>query len=195
MSTNEEQWERFLDPDVVRPSLFMAAMFITGFEILKNSIIDHLRDFYSIGFSAEGESPEYKEKVLSRSRSPVYASLDWLYEHQVLNDNDLNAFEKLRETRNLVAHQLFKIVTGQSESSHSEQFQILLDLLRKIEVWWVENVELATDPEYVDKEIDENDIVPGAILTVQMLLEVASGNTELLEAWRNQKKAKSVHRA
>lgn len=188
MSTHEERWERFLDPDVVRPSLFMATMFITTFEILKNSIVDHIRDFYSIGWSEEGAtvSPEYKAKVLSRDKSPVYASLNWLYENQVINDDDLKIFEQLKSTRNLVAHQLFDIVTGQTESNHTEQFRVLVELLRKIEVWWVVNVELATDPDYADAEVDEEKIVPGDILSLQMLLEVANGNTELLETWRSQ---------
>ena len=105
----------------------------------------------------------------------------------MINDDDLETFKKLKSTRNLVAHQLFDIVTGQAESNHMEQFQVLVELLRKIEVWWVVNVELATDPDYADAEVDEKGIVPGAILSLQMLLEVAGGNTELLEAWRSQR--------
>ena len=54
-------------------------------------------------------------------------------------------------------------------------------------MWWVVNIELATDPDYAAKEIDEEDIVPGAILSLQMLLEVVGGNTELLEVWRSQR--------
>ncbi|MHB0991905.1 MAG: hypothetical protein ACYC3O_11405 [Burkholderiales bacterium] len=194
MSTHEERWERFLDPDVVRPSLFMATMFITTFEILKNSIVDRIRDFYSIGWS-EGysASPEYQTKVLARDKSRVYASLYWLHEHQVINDDDLETFEQLKNTRNLVAHQLFDIVTGHVESNHTEQFQVLVELLRKIEVWWVINVELATDPDYADAEVHEEGIVPGSILSLQILLEVVGGNTELLEAWRSQRARGSQH--
>lgn len=189
MSTHEKRWERFLDPDVVRPSLFMATMFITTFEILKNSIVDRIHDFYSIGWSREGVtvSPKYKAEVLSRDKSPVYASLSWLHENQVIDDNDLKIFDQLKSTRNLVAHQLFDVVTGQVVSNHTEQFHVLVELLRKIEVWWVVNVELAIDPDYADTEIDEEGIVPGAVLSLQMLLEVVSGNSELLEAWRSQR--------
>ena len=39
MSEYEDRWERFLDPEIVKPSLFIATMFITTFEILKNSIV------------------------------------------------------------------------------------------------------------------------------------------------------------
>lgn len=194
MSAHEERWERFLDPDVVRPSLFMATMFITTFEILKNSIVDRIRDFYSIGWSEEGTtvSPDYEAKVLTRNKSAVYASLNWLHEHQTINDEDLKTFESLKKTRNLLAHQLFEVVTGQVESNHTDQFAVLVELLRKIEVWWVVNVEIPINPDYDDAEVDEKGIVPGAILSLQMLLEVVGGNTELIEAWRKERAKRHV---
>jgi hypothetical protein len=56
--------------------------------------------------------------------------------------------------------------------------------LRKIGVWWVVNVEIPTNLDFGGKEIDEEGVVPGTVLTLQMLIEVASGNTELLENCR-----------
>lgn len=187
MNNYDESWERFLDPEIVKPSLFMATMFITTFEILKNSVVDRIKDFFSDGWSAEGttQSPEYKDKVLSRNKSVVYASLDWLHDQQAISDKDLKTFEQLKETRNVLAHQLFEVVTGQSKSNHTDQFPALVELLRKIEVWWIVNVEIPTNPDYSDAEIDEDGIVPGPILSLQMLLQVAGGSTELLEAWRS----------
>lgn len=192
MNQHEELWERFLDPEVVKPSLFMATMYITTFEILKNSIVDRIRDFYLIGWSKEGNtvSPKYADEVLSRNKSPVYASLNWLREQQAIDESDLATYEQLKKTRNLLAHRLFEVVTGQAESPHQEQFTVLVELLRKIEVWWVVNVEISINPDYADEEIDEAGIVPGSILSLQMLLQVASGSTELLDAWRNQRAEK-----
>jgi hypothetical protein len=186
MKSSGDQWERFLDPEHVRPSLFMATMFITTFEILKDSIVDRIRDFYVCGVDETGHivSSDYKALVLGRNKSPLYASLDWLREHEAIDEADLLTFEDLKKTRNLLAHQLFNVVTGQVESEHSRQFQVLFALLRKIETWWVVNVEIPTNPDYDGQSIDEAGIVPGAVLSLQMLFEVASGNTELLEQWR-----------
>ncbi len=189
MTTHENQWEQFLDPDIVRPSLFMATMFITAFEILKNSIVDRIRGFYSNEWPALGveESLQYKADVLSRHKNRVYASLNWLHENQVINDDDLIVFDQLKTTRNLLAHQLFDVVTGQTKSNHLDQFPVLVALLRKIEVWWVVNVEIATNSDYADAVVDEDGIVPGAMLSLQILMEVASGNKGLLEAWQKQR--------
>ena len=161
MNAYEDRWERFLDPEIVKASLFLATMYITTFKILKNSIVDRIKHFYSIGWSEEGltQSPEYHTEVLGRNASPVYASLNWLHEHEAISEEDLKTFELLKKTRNLLAHQLFEVV-------------------------WVVNVEIPTNPDYSGTEIDEEGIVPGAILSLQMLLQVAGGSTELLEAWQ-----------
>lgn len=186
MNTNADRWERFLDPELVRPSLFLATMFITTFEILKDSVADRVRDFYADGWSENGPTvgAGYQQEVLSRNRSALYASLHWLHEHGAIDAADLETFETLKKTRNLLAHQLFAVVTGQAESDHSAQFPVLVALLRKVEVWWVVNVEIPINPDFADQEIDEAGIVPAAVLSLQMLIEVASGNTELLEHWR-----------
>jgi hypothetical protein len=186
MSNIADQWERFLDPDVVKPSLFLATMFITTFEILKDSIVDDIRGFYSDGFDEHGSTvdPEYQLEVLSKNKSPLYASLQWLRESGAIDDEDLATFEKLKNTRNQLAHQLFAVVTGQVESAYGTQFEALVALLRKIGVWWVVNVEIPTNPNFDGQEIDEAGIVPGAVISLQMLIQVASGSTELLEHWR-----------
>ena len=188
MNTTADRWERFLDPEVVRSSLFIATMFVTTFEILKDSIVDRIRDFYTQGWDENGPvvEPKYQREVASRDKSIVYASLDWLREHEAIDEADLKTFEHLKKIRNQLAHQLFNVVTGQTESEHVPQFPVLVALLRKVEVWWVVNVEIPTNPDFDSKEVDEVGIVPGAVLSLQMLMEVASGNTELLGEFRGQ---------
>ena len=186
MNIVDDRWERFLDPELLRPSLFLATMFITTFEILKDSVVDRIRNFYIDGLDSQGlvVGPKYQTEVLSRNKSVLYASINWLLEHEVIDDRDIEIFEELKKIRNQLAHQLFAVVTGQVECTHEAQFEILVSLLRKIEVWWVVNFEIAINPDFDGQDIDEEGIVPGAVLSLQMLIQVASGNTELLEHWR-----------
>src|SRR5258708_18244307 len=102
MTTIEDRWERFLNPEVVRAELFSATMYVTTFEILKDSVVDRIRDFYTLGWNETGPliEPEYQQEVLSRNRSPTYASLDWLREHEAIDQNDMALFEKLKKIRN-----------------------------------------------------------------------------------------------
>ncbi|WP_200862057.1 hypothetical protein [Pseudogulbenkiania ferrooxidans] len=151
--------------------------------------MDDIRGFYSNGFDKNGPTvgTDYQSKVLSKNKSPLYASLKWLRENDAIDDEDLVTFEKLKSTRNLLAHQLFAVVTGQVQSEHEAQFDALVALLRKIGVWWVINVEIPTNPDFDGEEIDEEGIVPGSVLSLKMLIHVASGNTELLEYWRKER--------
>lgn len=186
MGSHDEAWESFLDPAILRAKLLSASMYITAFEVLNESIIGRIREFYSSGWGVDGPmvDPKYEEEVLSRNRSPVYASRSWLEEHEAIDTTDRALFEAVKATRNALAHDLHSVVIGGKPSDHVQRFGDLLSLLRKLEVWWVVNVELPCNPDFDGTEVDAEGIVPGPVLSLQMLIEVASGNTELLEHYQ-----------
>jgi hypothetical protein len=43
---------------------------------------------------------------------------------------------------------------GSKDSHHVERFHELVALLKKIEVWWVVNMEIPVNPDFDGKEID-----------------------------------------
>lgn len=186
MSSATEQWEQLLTPAVMQEKLISASLYVTAFELLKESIIGRIRSFYMVGFDVDGDfiDEKYETAVLSRNKNPLLASLDWLSDNDVVNENDRQAFERIRTTRNLLAHELPAMVMGSKDFHHVERFQELVALLKKIEVWWVVNMEIPVNPDFDGKEIDEEGIVPGPVLMLQMMLEVLSGNEELLKHYR-----------
>ena len=166
--------------------LISASLYVMAFELLKESIVGRLRSFYMVGFDTDGDiiDERYDTAVLSRNKSPLYASLDWLVENEVIDKNDLQSFERIKTTRNSLAHELPSLVMGGADIKHVERFQEVIALLRKIEVWWVVNLEIPTNSDLDGKEIDEEGIVPGPLLMIQMMLEVVSGNETLLNHYR-----------
>lgn len=170
----------------MQEKLISASLYVTAFELLRESIIGRIRSFYMVGFDADGDviDEKYETVVLSRNKSPLHASLDWLSENDVIDNNDREVFERIRTTRNLLAHELPSMVMGGKDFQHVERFQELVALLKKIEVWWVVNMEIPVSPDFDGKEIDEEGIVPGPVLMLQMMLEVLSGNEELLKHYR-----------
>ncbi|NMM07720.1 hypothetical protein [Polaromonas sp.] len=186
MTPNDKKWEQLLTPAIAREKLISASMYITAFELLKDSIIDRVRSFYADSFDQNGPivGPEYQAKVLSRSKSVLYASLNWLLENDAINKQDIQLFESIKATRNSIAHGLHTLVIGDADFKHIERFQELVALLRKIEVWWVVSFEIPTNPDFDGQEIDESGIVPGPVLMLQMMLEVVSGNEEFLNHYR-----------
>jgi hypothetical protein len=189
MSENiQAEWERFLDPKELRPNLILASLYIAAFEILKNSIIDRIRDFYTRGFDENGWiiAPEYKEQVLSKG-SVIFASLEWLKESQAINDDDIEKFKKAKECRNLLAHEITKFLAKGLPPEFPERFNDMITLVGKIERWWIVNVEIPTDPDLAEKagEIDESGIVPGPIMSLRMMIDVALGSDETANYYIN----------
>ncbi|MFH2103866.1 MAG: hypothetical protein ABIJ39_10985 [Chloroflexota bacterium] len=192
----QAEWERFLDPKELRPNLIMASLYIAAFEILKNSIIERIRDFYITGFDENGWiiDPEYTRQVLSKDKSPTYASLKWLLESQAIDEVDIEKFNKVKECRNLLAHEITKFLAKGLPPEFPGCFNDMVALLDKIERWWIVNVEIPTNPDLAGKadEIDESGIVPGPIMSLRLMVNVALGSEETANSLLNEfKKNKS----
>jgi len=157
-----KSWENFLNPEVLRPNLIIASIYIAAFELLKNTIIDRIRGFYTMGFDGNGRriDPEYQSEVLSKSRSPVYASLEWLKEAKAIQENDIDIFESAKKHRNDLAHAIMGMLAEGLPSDLSARFSEMVSLIDKIERWWIVNVEIPTNPEFDGEHIDESGIVP-----------------------------------
>lgn len=186
MSANTCQWEELLTPSIARGKLISTSIFITAFEVLKQSIVGRPRTFFADGYDKNGPivGAEYETEVLSRNKSPTYASLDWLKHLGVIDDADIQIFENIKNTRNSLAHELHRVVFEGMDFKHIERYEELVALLRKIEVWWVVNVGIPANPDLDGQEIDKEGIAPGPVLMLQMKLEIVSGNEELLSHYR-----------
>lgn len=183
--TSSDPWEAFLDPDWIRPRLIGSAIFLAAYEILCESIIGRIRGFYVTGVDESGlvVDKAYKTEVLARNTSPVYASLAWLEEQGAIDRSDCAVFEELRKTRNRIAHELSEITYKAHLSNGMDEIPALAALLRKIEVWWVINVEIPVNPDFANAEIDEKGILPGPVMSLQMLLTVGLGPIDEARVW------------
>jgi hypothetical protein len=111
----EIRWEAFLNPDVVRPTITMVSIYISAFEILKDTLINRVREFYSFTHQYREDDPDiearYNTDVLILNKSVVLASLSWLRSMQAIDNNDIATFERVKSCRNELAHELPRIVS------------------------------------------------------------------------------------
>jgi len=122
----EQTMEEFLSPAIMRKRLISASIYIAACE-------------------------SYKKEVLSRNKSAVYASLDWFKERQAINGDDLAKFEQIKLCRNDLSHELFSLIGSRGLPKHFEtRFHELVELLHKIDIWWVMNIEIPTDPDHFE---------------------------------------------
>jgi len=137
-SKGKQSWEEFLNPELTRPRLIAASIYIAGFESLKDSIVDRIRTFFWTGFDREtGDKidPKYTSDVLARNKSPVYASLDWLKEQSAIDDADLVTFERVKRCRNTLAHKLLSVLS--SRGLHAKLCSAVRRILVRVILGWL----------------------------------------------------------
>ena len=191
----QSEWERFLDPKELRPNLILASLYIAAFEILKNSIIERIRDFFIVGYDGQDWviSSDYKEQVSRKDKSLTYASLKWLKEVNAIDDGDIVTFNKVKDCRNLLAHEITKFLAKGLPVEFSSCFNDMVALLDKIERWWIVNVEIPTDIDLIKhaEEIDVSGIIPGPIMSLRMMVDVAHGSDENANYYINEFKKRN----
>lgn len=178
-------WERTLHPETLKTNIITASIFSMAFEMLKSSTVEKIEGFFTNGFDQDGPiiSPEYKEKVLSLNRSPVYASLRWLQDMDAINDEDMGKFEHVKKCRNTLTHEMLCFASSGVDFNVAEAFDEMVALLRKIEMWWFEYFEMAIDPESYPDDLDLDQVIPGPVWSLQMLVDVALGPEEEAEKY------------
>lgn len=177
----KRSWEDFLNPQALRPRLIAASIYIAVFEALKDAVVSRIRDFFLTGFDDSGDKidPKYASDVLTRNKSPVYASLDWLKWMGAISAADVESFNRVKACRNTLAHELLSTLGSEGlPVGFDERFAEMVVLLRKIEFWWITNVDIPTNPDFDGQEVDEEAIVPGRIMAIQLLCEIALGDEE-----------------
>ena len=180
-------WERVLHPRTLKKNIITASIFSMGFEMLKNSIVEKIKGFFTNGFDENGMivSAEYKEKVLVLNRSPLYASLTWLRDMGAIDDEDLEKFEYIKRCRNTLAHEMLTFASSGIDFDVTETFEEMVGLLKKIEIWWFVNLDMAIDPEAYPEDLDLEQVTPGPVWGLQMLIVVALGSEDEAQKYYN----------
>jgi len=101
--------------------------------MLKDSIIGRIRESFTDGFNENGwiVNENYKTKVLSLNKSPLYASLEWLKGMNVIVDEDIEEFNKIKNCRNEIAHEIANFISKGSKIDPLPLFSKMIDLLQE----------------------------------------------------------------
>ncbi|MFD2172759.1 hypothetical protein [Rhodobacter lacus] len=187
MADPTKVWADFLNPNVLKRRILQAGIYLAAFELLKDAVIVHPREFFASDCVAGRgwmESPSYRENVLSRhpKENPLRASWAWLLDIGAVDETDTQVLRELTDARNDFAHELHSIASGGKIPDFEALFSKLRELLGKIERWWLVNVELETDPEFIGQAIDPNVIVSGRMVYLNAMYSTALGEEDA--AWR-----------
>jgi len=175
-----QSWEEFLNPDRMRTNLIKASIYIAAYESLKDAIISRVKEMYWTGWNKdEGDivDPKYDFEVLSLNKSVLYASFEWLRKNGAVTFADLSVLDRVKTCRNHLAHRLLFFLSKEGMPPNFEIcFGEMVELLEKIEKWWIINIELPLNPDMSSSEADINGIIPGRVIVIQLMCDIALGS-------------------
>jgi hypothetical protein len=201
MNKNEKDYLKFLNPNTFYRNFILSSLYITGFDLLKNSIIKRIEDFYCIGFDKNGIkiSDDYKKEVLDldEKRNKLNSSLLWLKKQNIINQDDLDVFEKVRLHRNELAHETIKILTDSEKDINVDLLVKIKDLLKKIDQWFIIEVELQTDPDMTEEKwnsLDRDNVQSMNMIMfdymVSIIFNPSDKNNDVYESFKKKLKEK-----
>ncbi len=147
-------------------------LFISVFEILKRSIVDPIRSFFTLGTGPD--MSEYERHVLSLDpkRNVLRCSLLWLKQVEAIADSDITLFYTLRDIRNKLTHEFPQLEQFSEHSEIADDLFRMLQLLNKLEAWWFWEYENTLKPP--DERAEQGDeVYSGTQLLTGLLVDLA----------------------
>lgn len=179
----ESDWNKFFDSKEIKRNLIDSSLFLAFYEILKNTIVDRIADFFNNEFK-NGKfvnSTKYNEQIIWRKikgkQNIFSSSCLWLVENNVITFDDHNQINEIRLERDRIAHNLPKFLLESEYIIRKDLFNLMKDLTLKIDKWWIVEVDLTINQELIGQNIDTDKIVSGNDLILSYIFNIA--NTDL----------------
>jgi len=164
-----------LNPDFIKSNLVLSALYLTAYELLKDTIVDRIRSFYSFEYRDGHAVPDaqYQKEVLSVHKDILVASCLWLNRTGVIAESEVEEIQLIRTHRNQIAHELPRLLVDPELDFNVKYFLRIRELLQKIETWWVKNVDIPSNSDFDGVEVDERDIETGRVVILDYVISVA----------------------
>jgi hypothetical protein len=172
-------WKKFLDPIEVKFHLTCASLFLTSYELLIDSVVKKTKDFFINGYK-NGENTydaEYSKVRDFYKKDIVIASSMWLADLNAIDKDDIEKIKKFKEYRNILAHEMPKIISDTSHDVKTEYMQEIRDLYRKINLWWFTEFEATVNPDLdgVDLEkLNYDEVLSFAMLPMDYMVNIVN---------------------
>lgn len=183
-----DNWNNILNEDVLKFNINFAALFVLNFECLKDYIITQPRTFYSDVLIKDGElcceeTEEYKKEVRSLEKNIENASLRWFMNTDAITEEDYNLYQKLRERRNYITHELLKNLNNGFNETDAKLYVKLLELYQKIDKWWINEIEIPISGEVLPDEYDSEQVLGGQAMILSIINDIIFDNNK--ERYKN----------
>lgn len=177
-----DYWTNILDEKILKTNVEFAAMFILNYECLKDYIVTQVRGFYcdDIKFESDeiiySESESYKKEVRGLDNQIENASLKWFMKADAITQEDYDTYQLIRKKRNEITHEFLKNINNGFAEEDAELFGKLIGLYRKIDKWWINEIEIPISGNEVPEDYDRDGVYGGQALLLSIINDIVFGD-------------------
>lgn len=177
MEKDYEKILNVLDEKRLKPNIHFASLYVLYYECLKDSLIDLPKSFFcnntefKDGNIIVHESEEYKENVRKLDNHIDNASFKWFIIVGAVSDEDYFSFKKLRIFRNKIVHELMLCLSEGFSEDEVKYLVELIEIYRKIEKWWINEIEIPTSRN-IRGPYDSENVISGQGLILELIQDI-----------------------
>ncbi|WP_326982341.1 hypothetical protein VUJ46_19485 [Chryseobacterium sp. MYb264] len=188
---NIDDWLKFLNPDEVKNELISASLYIMSYDVLINTIVEKIKDFYTDGHDGKKFtlSSAYRRDVKGLCKKDIIlASLLWLKKNEVITEEEIELVKIFKTHRNEIAHEIMYFLTDSSKSIKSEYIEEIKKINFKILKWWFIEVEMQVNEDLSKlkiEELDFNQVLIMGMLPLNMASNILIDEKEKFDKRKN----------
>lgn len=138
------------DKSLLEQNMIFLSFFITLYENTTSTIVDNLKYFFcdervENNMCELEETDDYKQiknRKIGGKKNILLSSVLWFVESGAITKAEYKEFLVIRDKRNEYAHEAIKILLQGIPEEDVKLFKSLRDINRKIDSWWVAEVEI-----------------------------------------------------
>ncbi len=182
-------FNNLINNEKIKDNMIFYSMYLLVFENLKENCISTVRSFFEEIKNVNGKnkivlSDEYKKienKKINGKKNVFLAILDWFAEMGAISKEDFESFLEIRNDRNKISHELLKLLYNDSDEKMVQNFLKCIEIYKKIDKWWILNIEIPIAGEYNNDEILEDEVISGNLLMISIVLDNIYGTNSYKE--------------
>jgi hypothetical protein len=174
-----EQLRSKLAPERIRATLAFAGLFQMAHEMIKHSVIEDVKGFYSYSavdggkwFWGDQGEQTYKRDVLSLAgQGQVFrASLIWLQNCSAITSAQVTRLQEIYDHRHELTHELAKFIVDVDAEPSVDLLIDAVQILRDVSRFWAQvEIDTGTFDEHGDVSVDA--VQSGSVLVLDMCVQ------------------------
>ena len=174
-----EMIENVMTPENLQLTVSFTSLFVLVFECFKDMVIDRPKEFFcteKIEFKEDKivyyETEKYKREVKNLAKKPFEASLRWFANHKVITEYDVNKALAIELRRHSFVHELYNIVHNGISDDDIKLLADLISIYRKIDSWWIYNVEIDWDEIKDPNNVKQDECISGSLMMIDVMINI-----------------------